>query len=403
MTIEQTPAQAVARARWPDPVAAAATFALGALLVALGVTGLWSGAFVGAGTPESDWWYLLPLAVACGAMLLKRRAPRIALVIATGALLADLYLGSSLGTLLAFYDVLYSAAIAATPRLRRVLVGGAVVGIAGPALAALFVGADLRVALFVALQLFALLATPLWWASDVRKRNEIIALAAERTADLERIHTLSRERAVADERTAMAREVHDVVASHMSAIAIRSAAALATPPDAGRDRAALEAIRESALAAHGDMRSMITLLRATTPAPLEAATIADLGPLVDRARDMGVSVALQGVGPDAAADVDPQTQNTVYRITQEALVNAAKHAPGGHVVVRVSALGEGGIDLSVRSARTVGGASAEASSAHDGVGLVTMAERARAVGGELDVRSTDTEWVVAARLPGAGS
>lgn len=401
MTTQQTAPPTVARAHWPEPVAAGLTFALGGALIALGVTGLWSGAFVGQGAPGSQWWFLLPLGVACGAMLLKRRAPRTALVIATAALLFDLYLGSSLGTLLAFYDVLYSAAIAASPRLRRVLVVGAAVGIAGPAVAALLAGADLRVALFVGLQLFALLATPLWWASDVRKRNEIIALAAERTTDLERIHALSRERAVADERTAMARDVHDLVASHMSAVAIRSAAALASPPDADRDRAALEAIRESALAAHTDLRSMITLLRSTAHAPLESATLADLAGLVDRARGMGIAVRLETPEPASLADVDPATQNTAYRIAQEALMNAAKHAPGSDVVVLVSSAGDGGADLTVRSTRTVAGGGAEASAPHDGVGLVTMAERAHAVGGRLDVESGDSEWVVAAHLPGA--
>ena len=394
-----------ARAPWPAPAEAAVAFALGAALVAVGLTGLWSGGPVGAADAPAAWWYLLPLAVACGAVLIKRRTPRVALAVATAALLADLYLGSSLGTLLAFYDVLYTVALSASLTLRRVLVGGAAVAIGGPAVAVLITGGDLRIALFIGLQLFALLATPLWWASDVRKRNELLDLAAQRSADLERIHALSRDRAISEERTAMARDLHDGVASHLSAIAIRSGAALAAPSDdpagqAAADRAALEAIRESALAAHADMRSMITLLRDSAPAPLEGATLADLPALLERAGAMGISVRLDDARSADVAPIPPPAEHAAYRIAQEAVMNAVKHAPGSAVVVRLDAADGRGLDLSVRSTRTGGGAAA-VSSDHDGVGLVTMAERARSVGGDLVVDATDGDWTVRAHLPEA--
>ncbi|GAB3607004.1 histidine kinase [Conyzicola nivalis] len=395
--------------RWPAPAVAAVTFAVGIALVAIGFTRLWSGGFVGAGSPDSDWWFLLPLAVACVAMLIKRRTPRLALGIATAALLADLYLGSSLGTLLAFYDVLYAVALTASPRLRRVLVLAAAVAVGGPAVAVLAAGADLRIALFVGVQLFALLATPLWWASDVRRRDELLDLAAQRTADLGRIHDLSRERAVGEERTAMARDLHDVVASHMSAIALRSGAALATPPDSARDRAALEAIRESALAAHADMRSMITLLRDSAPSsppgsPVPdpapgSATLADLPALLRRADAMGVAVRLRDDRATGTA-VPPAIEHAAFRIAQEAVMNAVQHAPGGEVEVRLAAGDDGGLHLRVRSTRTRRATEPVSSG---GVGLLTMAERARAVGGELTVESTDNEWVVEARLPAVAS
>jgi signal transduction histidine kinase len=412
--VTTTPSAAPRRNRlhWPAPAAAAGLFALGVGLIAIGFTDLWSGGLVGAGSPDSGWWFALPLAVACAGVLAKNRAPRVALVIATVGLLADLYLGSSLGTLLAFYDVLYAVAMTASPRLRRVLAVAAGVAIVGPAVGVSLGGADLRVALFVGLQLFALLATPLWWASDVRKRNEMIELAAQRAADLGRIHDLSRQRAVGEERTAMARDLHDVVASHMSAIAIRSGAALAAAPDGTRDRAALEAIRESALAAHADMRSMITLLRDSAPSSLAAspqhtpatpgaATLADLPELLRRAHGMGVNPRLADER-DAAAPVSPAIEHAGFRIAQEAVMNAVQHAPGCEVEVRLATADDGGLHLRVRSTRPRRVAEA-VSSGHDGVGLATMAERARAVGGELSVDSTDAEWVVEARLPGVPS
>jgi signal transduction histidine kinase len=385
--------------RWPPPGAALATFAFGAALIAVGLTGLWSGSFVGAGDPASRWWFLLPLAVACGAMAVKTRFPRLALAVATVALVADLYLGSSLGTLLAFYDVLYSAALAASPRLRRGLVAGAAVAIAAPAATLLVVGADLRSALFVGLQLFALLATPLWWASDVRKRNDMLELAAQRAADHARIARLSSERAVAEERTAMARDLHDVVASHMSAVAIRSGAALASPADTAADRAALAAIRESALAAHADLRSMITLLRDGESTPAGSATLADLPGLLDRAGAMGVTARLDDERADDALPADPATEHAAFRIAQEAVMNAVQHAPGCAVVVRLTTHDDGGLGLSVRSTSGRGVAAAAASASHPGFGLLTMAERARALGGEVSVDPSGGEWLVEARLP----
>jgi len=385
--------------RWPPPGAALATFALGAALIAVGLTGLWSGSFVGAGDPASRWWFLLPLAVACGAMAAKARFPRLALAVAAVTLVADLYLGSSLGTLLAFYDVLYSAALAASARLRRGLVVSAAVAITAPAATVLVVGGDLRTALFVGLQLFALLATPLWWASDVRKRNDMLDLAAQRADDHARISRLSRGRAVTEERTAMARDLHDVVASHMAAVAIRSGAALASPPDAAADREALAAIRETALAAHADLRAMITLLRDGESTPAESATLADLPGLLERAAAMGVRGRIDDGRADDAEPLDPAAEHAAFRIAQEAVMNAVQHAPGCAVVVALSTPDGGGLGLSVRSTRGDGVPAAAASAVHSGYGLLTMAERARALGGELVVDRSGDEWVVEARLP----
>jgi signal transduction histidine kinase len=390
------------RPRWPDPVAAAVTFVAGAVLIALGLTGLWSGAFVGAGSPADPWWFLVPLAIACVGVLLRRRAPHAALAVGTLALLLDLHLGSSLGTLVAFYDVLYSAALVGSRRLRSVLAVAAGTIVAVACVAALVSGAELRVALFVGLQLAALLVTPLWWASDVRKRNELLELADQRAADVERIHALSRERALGDARTAMARDLHDIVASHMSAIAIRSAASLAGAPDADRDRAALAAIRESALAGHADMRAMIALLRSGDASPdATVAVSASVDDLLETARGLGLDVRLEGGDPDAAATAPLAVQHALHRILQEALTNAVKHAPGARVAVALTTGADGALDLSVRSSRSRPPREAATSAGHDGIGLATMAERARAVGGTLTVDADDEHWTVAAHLPGA--
>jgi signal transduction histidine kinase len=398
-----TPDPVRVRQRWPEPVAAAVTFAGGAVLIALGLTGLWSGWFVGAAGATPPWWYLVPLAIACFGMLLRRRAPRTALAVGSAALLLDLYLGSSLGTLIAFYDVLYSAALAASRRTRSVLAASAGTLIAAAVVASALSGAEPRVALFVGLQLAVLLVTPLWWASDVRKSNEMLELADQRAADLERIHDLSRDRALGDARTTMARDLHDIVASHMSAIAIRSAASLAAPPDTGRDRAALAAIRDSALAGHADMRAMIALLRSGGAGDGTIATSGSVDDLVANARSLGLRVRVEGAEPDAAAGSPLAVQHALHRILQEALTNAVKHAPGSEVVVRLDADDHGTLDLTVRSTRTRPDREAAASADHERIGLVTMSERADAVGGTLTVDAEADSWTVSAHLPGAAT
>jgi len=393
------PARPPPSRHWPAPLYAAVAFLAGAGLIAIGIVRLWSGSLVGAGRPESVWWFLLPLGIACIALLLRDRAPRWALAIVTVALALDLYFGSSLGTLLVFYEVLFAAAVHASAPMRRVLTAGASVAIAVPVGFALVVEGDVRLAFFLALQLFALLATPLWWASDVRKKNEIIALAAQREIDRERLHELATERSIAEERTTMARDLHDVVASHLSAIAIRSAAALAGEPDAGSDRAALEAIRASALAAHDDMRSMIALLRSDTAgsAIVTPAGLGELDALLDHARGLGIAVSFRG---SRAPATTARVEQALVRILQESLLNVVRHAPGASVAVSIDEA-DGAVVLVVRSTRTDGPATPQDRTA--GVGLATMAERAALVGGSLEVASTGGEWTVTASLPGAAA
>jgi signal transduction histidine kinase len=203
-----------------------------------------------------------------------------------------------------------------------------------------------------------------------------------------------------DARTAMARDLHDIVASHMSAIAIRSGVSLAATPDSARDRAALAAIRESALAGHADMRAMIALLRSGEAGDGAIAASGSVDDLVENARGLGLDVRVEGVEPDAAAGSPLAVQHALHRILQESLTNAVKHAPGSAVVVALDSGDDGSLDLSVRSTRT-GAPSAGPSADAAGIGLVTMAERAEAVGGTLAVDTTDTHWTVRAHLPGA--
>jgi len=412
---------------WPGWASALVTLFGGSLLIALGLTRVWSDPVSDRFNGLSPWWFLVPLAVASIAMLARSRRPLLALAIVIVALAIDFLLGGSVGVPLAFVDLLFSAALRTTPTAQRRLNRAAVAIIVVPVIVVLAMTGSARFGLIIGFQLFLIIGTPLWWAFDVRRGREIAELAARRAADLERISELSRDNAVASERAVMARELHDVVASHLSAIAIRSAAAVSTGSGSPADRAALGAIRESALDAHRELRDMITVLRSSdrddiTPLP---ATLEQLDALFARAVGLGSLVVLEGSAVhDGAIQLrtDAVVANTIYRIVHEALTNATTHAPGATITVsidggstdggsidgsssdgdemageEVDGVSDGGVSVTVRNARPEGVASG--SPKGSGSGLLIMAERAASVGGTLDVDRGATEWTVRAHLP----
>jgi signal transduction histidine kinase len=364
------------------------------------------------------------LIVACGALTAKRRHPVVVLLLAAACVVVSVPAGGSLGLLLVLVDALYCAEVNASARARRVLHGVvATLTVAAPA-AVWTTGGDLRDALAAALQAVAVLVTPLWWGSDVRSRSELAASEAERAslertrADLARAHAddvrriadLDRDAAVREERAGMARDLHDVVASRLSAVAIHAEAALSGPPDAGRDRAALAAVRAESVASLAEMRSMILVLRgaelrdgadpwdgATAPAGLDR-----LGDLAATARERGLDVRVDATAPGLPAVVD----HAAYRIAREALTNAAAHgAAGGRVALRVASDGsalevEVVNGLPAAGTPAPAGASVGAPALGSGTGLVSMAERTRALGGRFTAGpDAGDRWRVHAVLP----
>ncbi|MCG7284930.1 histidine kinase, partial [Cellulomonas sp. ACRRI] len=270
----------------------------------------------------------------------------------------------------------------------------------------------------------ALLVTPLWWASDVRSRTELAASEARRAAlerrqadlarahaaDVERIADLDRHAAVREERAAMARDLHDVVASRLSAIAIHAEAALAGAPEAGRDRAALGAVRAEAVASLAEMRSMVLVLRGAREDPPAgaAAGLDRLPDLVADARGRGLDVR---VTTPPRAPLPAVVDQAAYRIAGEALRNAAAHgAAGGRVDVRVTT-GDAELEVEVLSAlrplRDAAGAAdgaPERAGLGSATGLLSMRERARSLGGDVAAGPEGGRWRVRAVLPlGAGA
>ncbi|MEU0570581.1 sensor histidine kinase, partial [Nonomuraea sp. NPDC005983] len=202
------------------------------------------------------------------------------------------------------------------------------------------------------------------------------------------------------ERARIARELHDVVAHHISMVAVQAETArLAIPgmPDAGAQR--LLAIGDTARAALTEMRRLLGVLRedAETDAadrqPQPGLRLRELNDLLDESRaasGTGTRLILRG----SPVTLDPGVELAAYRIVQEALTNARRHAPGAAVDVELHYTGDA-LRLLVRDNGP------GASTAGEGHGLSGMRERAAAVGGELRAGpATGGGFLVEARLPG---
>ncbi|MEV0617025.1 sensor histidine kinase [Nonomuraea sp. NPDC050404] len=201
------------------------------------------------------------------------------------------------------------------------------------------------------------------------------------------------------ERARIARELHDVVAHHISMVAVQAETArLAVPgmPEAGAER--LLAIGDTARSALTEMRRLLGVLREdaeteTTWRPQPGLRLEELNELLDESREAsgsGTRLILRG----APVELDPGVELAAYRIVQEALTNARRHAPGAAVDVELDYTGD---DLLLR-VRDTGPGPAGAGGGH---GLSGMRERAAAVGGELRTGpAPGGGFLVEARLPG---
>jgi len=294
---------------------------------------------------------------------------------------------------------LYAAGVYARPGRRAAyavtVAAGALLAIVGAAaLAYRATVAELVVLVFVTVTV-ALLATL------VRSRRGQLDALRERAAALERERESAVARAAVEERLRIARDLHDLVGHGLSGIAVQSSTARLAL-DAGRlDRAreALAAVESSSRDALTEMRQLLGLLRGDDagsygPTP----GLHDLPALVDRLRAQGVSVALSADGLGALPEA---ASLGAYRVVQEALTNAVRHAPGSRVTVDVNA--SGGVlvvvvdDHAERAAPPPGEWTG-------GQGLVGMRERVSALGGELSVGPAGDHpgWRVRATIPYGG-
>jgi signal transduction histidine kinase len=238
------------------------------------------------------------------------------------------------------------------------------------------------------------------WGAGVLSRMFRASLrAAEARADrAEAERDREAARAAEVERTRIARELHDVVAHHVSLMAVQAEAAAsllpARPEHAGRS---VQIVGDTARQALTELRRLLGVLREPAE-PVEtapSASLAAIGPVLDQVRGAGLAVELDVLG--APFQLAPSIDLTAFRIVQEALTNTLRHtaAPRASVTVRYEP-GHVTVAVTDRGPRRAAPAAVNGS----GLGLAGIAERVASCGGSLTVGPTqDAGFAVTARLP----
>ena len=335
---------------------------------------------------------------AMGLVLYPRRRFPGAVIAVMAALVAALaVMRTSLeGAFIAVLVASYSAAVYGSRRLTRILLVAAVAAILGIGILDAF-GADTW--LRARYPIPTILAAAGAWLVGlvVRKqldaRAEHIAALAERAELLAAKQEESERRATLAERLRIARELHDIVAHHLSVVVIQAQGAQRmADKDPARATAAMADVERTGRTALEEMRRLLGLLRTGEPAaampdgayvpPLGLADVDDLAERLRRA-GLDITVVRRGEAPEVPEDVGL----TVYRIVQEALTNVLKHAGPAAVTVELALTHEQGADqLGVTVTDDGRGASA-ALEAPPGAGRGTagMRERVAVLGGRLSV------------------
>ncbi|WP_067488191.1 sensor histidine kinase [Actinomadura hibisca] len=374
-----------------DVLYTAAAFVGGLLMLAVHGYTTWDRSFA---PPVA--WRVLPLAGLCVGMLFRRTAPVTGLVISSVANLADVLMGPSLGSAVVYTDALYAASVYGprrlTPWLLRLAVGASL-------LAAVVLGVlsgDVRLAVVIGAVAGTTWVSPVLTGMIVVEHGDKARAEHQRAEQMARLAELDRRTAVNAERARMARELHDVIANHLSAVALHSSAVLKVPDldRAGIERA-MEVIRENSVQGLAEMRRMIGLLREGDDAAPDAAAsprLAGLDRLVAHTARSDLSAALRVEG--SAPELPAAVELAAFRIVQESLTNALKHAGPGRaevlleyrpdrVVVTVdSPLGRDGPRLP-----------------GSGAGLIGMRERASVLAGDFAAGPAGDRWRVHAELP----
>ena len=241
-----------------------------------------------------------------------------------------------------------------------------------------------------------------WVIGDrVRLRRARIAELEERALRAEREAERERRLAAAEERTRIARDLHDSAGHAINVILVQAGAArLLQEQDLERSRAALETIEEVARETLGEIDQLVTALREDDP---QGETVGGIEPppglaaletLAERHRSAGLSVTVRERG--SRRPLSPALDQAAYRILQEALTNAARHGDGSADVE--IGFGQSSLEISVSNA--AGPALAPGGAGH---GLVGMRERVALLGGTLEAGASDGVFRVHARLPYGGN
>jgi len=340
-----------------------------------------------------DWLDVAVGVVACVALWWRRARPVTVFVLAFGAA--------------AFSPLALGAGLAAVGTAAARARGGALIAVVVTSVAASVVfplvnpsaGEILRVG-FPAF-LFTVIA--FGWGLYLRARRELVASLRERAQRLEADQERSAEQAREAERRRIAREMHDVLAHRLSLLSVH-AGALEFNPDArpGDIAEAAAVIRTSAAEALADLRQVITVLRedsAATDGPPQPG-FGQLEILLEESRSAGMTLDAH-LTLNGSAQLPETAGRTVYRVIQEGLTNARKHAPGAPVKVTVTTDGVAVLAQVINRQPAVATEPAPAAPAGAGAGLIGLAERVALAGGRLEHgRNAIGDFILRATIPG---
>lgn len=237
------------------------------------------------------------------------------------------------------------------------------------------------------------------WGLYLGSRRELVRTLRQRAERAEAEQELRATQSRTNERARIAREMHDVLGHRISQISMQ-AGALGYRSDLDLDqmRAGTAVIQQQAHEALRELRAVLGVLRDADGAVLDSPqpTYADVADLVEGARSAGQRVELvDALGPGRTPP--DLVGRTVYRIVQEGLTNAGRHAPGALLTVSLSGSPEEGLSVELRN--PVGFGSPPTPGA--GLGLVGLTERTELGGGRLEHERTDGSFVVRGWLPWA--
>ena len=241
-------------------------------------------------------------------------------------------------------------------------------------------------------------AIPIGLARSQRGHREAATMFKAQHAELQRLRSAEIDRALTDERTRIARDLHDIVAHHVSAISLRSSGALRALPAPAQQTPVADSLRfigSSSAEALTAMRAMVGALRTASdggaplvPQPL----LSDVSLLAAHTRQLGIETNVSVAGETAT--LSPALQMCAYRVVQEALTNVVKHGGASQIDLDIKVVDQR-LDVTVRNdggpnTRPVG----------VGHGINGMQERASLLGGFLTAGPTSLGgWQVACTLP----
>jgi signal transduction histidine kinase len=336
---------------------------------------------------------------AVAALALRRRAPTAAFAI-SGALVLALFFVDGTAAVIAVIApaiALYSLALSRS----RVHLVVAVVAAAAAVVVADFIlaGHDADEVTLQTAAHVALVAIPVLAAEALRNRRAYVRVLLERLELAEREREEEAERRAEQERLRIARDLHDVVAHTLTTINVQAGVAgHLIDRDVGNARTALATIETASHEALEELRTILGVLRepGDGDTPLEPMPgLAALGALVEHARSSGLEVGFEVEG-ERPPRIPDAVQLAAFRILQESLTNARRHAPGA--ATRVS-LGYRPDRLRLEIENGTSHRGDSNGNGSPGVGILGMRERATALGGTLEARRSAERFRVIAELP----